>query len=88
MDLNAIKYDIKYVVDGKKYVCNLSENQHFSLDAVVEDDVLKVKLNAKAKVRFLKFDIRLPYQYNSTDRIFVNGYQSWTDSMEIGRAHV
>ncbi|MDE6361681.1 MAG: hypothetical protein K2L53_01750, partial [Clostridia bacterium] len=61
MDAKAIKYDIKYVVSGKKHVCNLGKNEHFCLDTVVEDGVLKVKLNAKTKVIFLKFDIKIPY---------------------------
>ncbi|MDE6275936.1 MAG: alpha-galactosidase [Clostridia bacterium] len=82
MDANNIKYDIKYVVDGKKYVCNESQCQHFNLDTVVEEGILKVKLDAKAKVSFVKFDLRFPYTYLQNDKIFVNGYQSWTDSME------
>ena len=82
MDIAQIKYDIKYKVGGKTYVCNASQCKHFSLATSVEDEILRVALNAKEKVTFLKFDIRLPYQYNEDDKIFVNGYQSWTDSME------
>ncbi|MDE7209800.1 MAG: hypothetical protein K2O31_07955, partial [Clostridia bacterium] len=82
MDLNAIQYDLIYKVDGKKYVCNSDNCEHFSLDTTLEEGVLKVALNAKAKVSFLKFDLKFPYKFSKDDRIFVNGYQSWTDSME------
>ena len=82
MDVKEIKYDIKYKVDGKAYVCNEAKCEHFEVESVIENEVLRVKLNAKAKVSFEKFDLILPYTYQDTDKIFVNGYQSWTDSME------
>ena len=82
MDVSQIKYDIKYKVGGRIYVCKDRECQHFSLATTLDGEVLKVVLNAKAKVTFLKFSLRLPYEYSKDDKIFVNGYQSWTDSME------
>ncbi|MDE5548727.1 MAG: hypothetical protein K2J13_00590, partial [Clostridia bacterium] len=82
MDVSQIKYDIKYKSGGKTFVCNDKECKHFSLETSMEDGVLKVVLHAKDKVTFLKFNLRLPYEYREDDKIFVNGYQSWTDSME------
>ncbi len=82
MNLSEIKYDIKYNVDGTSYVCNATECAHFSLDVNFDGGVLKVLLNAKSPIKFQKFDIKLHYEYLPSDRIFVNGYQSWTDSME------
>ena len=82
MDLNTIKYDIKYKVGGKTYASDKDSCEHFTLTASLDGGVLKVILNAKEKVTFTKFDLRLPYAYGKDDRIFVNGYQSWTDSLE------
>ncbi|MCI8421406.1 MAG: alpha-galactosidase [Clostridia bacterium] len=82
MDISQIKYDIKYKAGGKTFVCQDNKCQHFSLTTSIVNGVLKVALDAKAKVTFVKFDIRMPYKYGESDRIFVNGYQSWTDSME------
>lgn len=82
MNIQEVKYDIKYKCGGKIYYCRDKECKHFSLDTVMEDGVLKVDLKAKEKVTFLRFDIKVPYTYAPDDKIFVNGYQSWTDSME------
>lgn len=82
MDIKNIKYYIKYKVGGKTYFCREKQCKHFSLDIADEEGVLKVDLNAKEKVTFLNFDLVFPYALIPTDRIFVNGYQSWTDSFE------
>lgn len=82
MDAGAIIYDIKYKSGGKIFSCCESKCRHFSLNTTCEDNILRVDLKAEAKVKFLKFNLKIPFVYAPDDRIFVNGYQSWTDSME------
>ena len=52
MNIQEVKYDIKYKCGGKIYYCRDKECKHFSLDTVMEDGVLKVDLKAKEKVTF------------------------------------
>ncbi|MDE6758932.1 MAG: alpha-galactosidase [Clostridia bacterium] len=82
MNVKEISFDIKYKANGKKYNCQSAQCEHFSLNYSIEDGVLKMSVIPTAKVEFLNFDVKLPYKYKSENRIFVNGYQSWTDSME------
>ena len=82
MNVNELTFDLKYKVNGKKYVCQSAKCEHFSLESDFSDNVLKMSINPTAKVEFLSFAVKLPYKYSQEDIIFANGYQSWTDSME------
>ena len=82
MDARSLSFDIKYKADGKKYICKSDKCEHFSLKYDLTDGVLNLSVFPNAKIEFLSFNIITPYKYSSDDRIFVNGYQSWTDSME------
>lgn len=82
MNISDISYKINYRVDGKKFTCNSDKTEHFKLNVMQENQVLKLYLETNMPVSFDKFEMRVPYKYKSDSRIFVNGYQSWTDSME------
>lgn len=82
MDARSLSFDIKYKADGKKYICKSDKCEHFSLKYDLTDGVLNLSVFPNAKIEFLSFNIITPYKYSPDDRIFVNGYQSWTDSME------
>lgn len=82
MDKNLIFYDIVYSAGGTEHICTASECEHFELKTNIENDVLSVYLEPKCSVEFKSFSIRIPRNISGKDRMFVNGYQSWTDSME------
>ena len=82
MDKNLIFYDIVYSVGGTEHICTASECEHFELKTNIENDVLSVYLEPKCSVEFKSFSIRIPRNISGKDRMFVNVYQSWTDSME------
>ena len=75
-------YNIAYRVDNKKYICNSTKCEHFKLDVKEENNVLSLSVLPKCSISFDKFDIIFPYSYNASDKIFVNGYQSWSYSNE------
>lgn len=75
-------FDIVYKVGKKKFKCNTNECDHFTLDIAEKDNILSLSILPKSAVSFEKFDIIIPYVYKDENKIFVNGYQSWTDSME------
>jgi len=44
-----------------------------------------LRLDAKKKLRIKSLRLEIPYRFDRDDRMFLNGYQSWTDSKEFSR---
>lgn len=53
-----------------------------ALEVSVQDDVLTAKLTAFREIRIDRLRAVFECDYAESDRIFLNGYQSWTDSYE------
>ncbi len=47
-----------------------------------------VRLEAKKPLRIKSLRLEIPYRFDGDDKIFLNGYQSWTDSREFTRTDV
>ncbi len=75
-------FNIVYKVGNKKFSCTSHECEHFSLSLTEKENILSLSTIPKTPVSFDKFDIIMPYTYSANSKIYVNGYQSWTDSME------
>lgn len=43
---------------------------------------VQVRITPKEAVSFTHFSLTIPFAFESDDRIFVNGFQSWTDTRE------
>ncbi len=43
---------------------------------------VRVDVTAKRPVKLVSATITIPYEYHQNERIFANGYQSWTDTRE------
>lgn len=80
--IENLSFDIAYIANGKNYLCKNTKCEHFSLKIEETNKTLRVVLQPNTAVSFCKFDVVLPYRFCSDDNIYVNGYQSWTDSME------
>ncbi len=57
-------------------------NNDFSLDITNKDGRTTVLLHPKRKLMLQEAVIRIPYDYSDVKTVFLNGYQSWTDSRE------
>ena len=57
-------------------------NERMKLEINTEGDVFSVKLTANEDITIQKLCAEFEYDFNESDRIFLNGYQSWTDSTE------
>lgn len=73
---------IKYMVNGQAFTANTAETDHFALEVKSTDNRLKIILHPKTEIKITDFTVKIPYTFSTSDRIFVNGYQSWTDSLE------
>ncbi len=76
------KIIINYTAEDRAFTAEGMKSAHFNIEVEKSDGRTTMILNAEKPVRIQKFQIVLPYKYESNQRVFVNGYQSWTDSRE------
>lgn len=77
-----ISFSIKYRANGQNFTADSSKTEHFDLNIKNEKQQLYVSILPKTQINIDEFYVKLKYSYKDSDRIFVNGYQSWTDSLE------
>lgn len=71
-----------YKADGEVKKTDLPDNADFSVEAEIESKLITLTLKPKREIEFVKFEMTMPFKFNSSQRIFTNGYQSWTVSKE------
>lgn len=76
------KYSLEYYADGILKKTTNCSNDDFILNVNSSDSYLSVSVLPKRKIEFKKFDLTADYKVNRDERIFTNGYQSWTVSRE------
>lgn len=76
------KIIVNYKSGDKSYCCEDGKSPHFTLETEEQNGRTTVALDAKMPITVDKLQIFLPYSFSQQQRIFVNGYQSWTDSRE------
>lgn len=77
-----ISFKLKYEADGKQFTADFVCTEHFTLNVKNTDNRLNVSINPKTEIKIMEFSVKYPYHFKADDRIYVNGYQSWTDSFE------
>lgn len=82
MDLKKTKLGIKYKVNGENFTAKALSTPHFDIELSSKEGVINAFIVPKTVVEITDFKLVIPYSFNSAERIFVNGYQSWTDSFE------
>ena len=75
-------FNFIYKADGEIKKTNSTDNDDFSVVAEISDKLTTLTLQPKREVEFVKFEMTMPFKFNSAQRIFTNGYQSWTVSKE------
>ena len=75
-------FKIKYEAKGSQFTAKSAKTQHFDLEIKQDGNKLFVAVNPKTEIKIQQFTVKYPYTFNREDKIFVNGYQSWTDSLE------
>lgn len=75
-------YNFIYKTDNEIKKTKAGKNDDFVINASAENGVLTLTLNPLKKIEFIKFEMVIPYAFNSAQRIFTNGYQSWTVTKE------
>ena len=57
-------------------------NDKMELSINIDEDVFSVYIKANATITIQKLCAEFEYDFCESDKIFLNGYQSWTDSIE------
>lgn len=81
--------DFKFVLEfktsafGKTIRQEGNETEYYKIESEYSDNKINVKLLPKNKLFLLNAYLVCEYEYEKEDRIFCNGYQSWTNSREF-----
>lgn len=79
------KYRIKisYKIGDEAFSSNSLETEHYSIDAHAKANHIKLALNAKQELEITDFRVIVPHFFSSEERIFANGFQSWSACREM-----
>ncbi len=77
------EFNITYSVEGKTYTIDRLKCDHFEIVLNEKEEVLKAIIYPKCALSNIDFSMSCTHLYTPESKIFVNGYQSWTDSREF-----
>lgn len=83
--LKLINVKFAYRADGHGYAVTTRENaqnSRIALDVYDDGEVFRASVRTKSEIEIVKLSAQFEYDFKQNDRIFLNGYQSWTDSYE------
>lgn len=76
------KFKFIYKKGSTVFHTSSCENNDFSVEAEIKNNKIELTVKPKNQIEFVKFEMLMPYRFNSAHRVFVNGFQSWTVSRE------
>ncbi len=77
-----LRFNFIYRTENKAKQTTEINNEDFSVAVNDSDGIISLTLKPNKKISFDKFEMTFDRQYKNTNRIFPNGYQSWTVSRE------
>lgn len=80
IDLKTIA--LRYMVDGTEKRAHGPENEDLKLTLSQSEERTTITLTAKRPITLVTSSFELPYEFFAGDKLYVNGYQSWTDTRE------
>ena len=83
MKLTAQDINIRYIVDGVEKRATGPENEDLSLELVQKEERTTITLHAKKPIKLVTSSFEVPYTYEEGDQLYINGYQSWTETREF-----
>lgn len=77
-----MKYSFNYIADGVKKQSDSLINDDFTINADISSDRITMTVLPKREIEFTSFCVELNCYVRLDEKIFTNGYQSWTVSRE------
>ncbi|HOO22791.1 MAG TPA: alpha-galactosidase [Clostridia bacterium] len=83
--LDNFKFTLQYKLsyDGKTIKTTGTDTGYYKIETEAIPDGIKVTLVPKTKLLLENAYLEYDYSYNPDDKIYLNGYQSWTTSREF-----
>ncbi|MBR6349397.1 MAG: alpha-galactosidase [Lachnospiraceae bacterium] len=75
--------ELKYKLNGEHRVLKGLENEDAQLEVIKADNRTTIILHPKKNIELVNASIKVDYVFDSTSKIFLNGYQSWTETREF-----
>lgn len=75
-------YYIEYSADGKRFKTFSQSNKHFEIISSYTNGRFTADIKTKCSIAIEKFQVIFPYSFKKNQFVFINGYQSWTESRE------
>ena len=77
-----LRFNFIYKTENEAKKTTKIDNEDFSVAVSDSEGIISLVLKPNKKISFDKFEMTFDRQYKNTNRIFPNGYQSWTVSRE------
>lgn len=81
--MEKFKFHVEYKVGKTNYSTNLLETEHFKVDCDTSPEHIKLVMKSAQPLTISHLSVTIPYTFDKNDRIFANGFQSWTDCREL-----
>lgn len=81
--MKRFKINLEYMVNKTIYKTNLFETEHFKIDYLAGENHIKITINPQVPLENIKFEMTVPYDFSKDSKVFLNGYQSWTECKEF-----
>lgn len=80
--MEKFKLHIEYRAGEKSYSTNSMETEHFKITCKALKNHIVLNMHTSISLSINKLYITIPYKFLIDDRLFLNGYESWTDCRE------
>lgn len=81
--MEKFKLALEYKVGKTVYKTSQFETEHLTISYAATNERIVMKLKTNVPLEISSFVVTTPYVFEKNDRIFPNGYQSWTDCREM-----
>lgn len=81
--MEKFKLNMEYKAGNVSYKTSLFETPDYKISYKASNQRITMILKTKTPIEISDLSITIPYNFDADDRIFANGYQSWTDCREM-----
>ena len=74
---------ISYNKDNQSFISEADENDDYKITSITDQNRTTIKILPKHPLVLKSAHITLRHAYAKDDLIYLNGFQSWTDSREF-----
>ncbi len=76
-------FNLIYKIKDIKKTSSLNENEDYKLDIIKNNNETIIKIIPKSEIELLEAYFDIDYKYKKEECLYLNGYQSWTDTREF-----